>query len=200
MEISLFQAQSILGPYHGQLLGCVDEGWKQYSETLPFRLPLISPRGQANAVHEFMAEEARRRLGALDGVHIDESTDNRFLINVRNRLLLRFKKLDKKLRTSNYPTQTALDFDAQREIDGLPECARLTIGYQLDRMRRNILGTYVVFGVSREPEWYYDLRDPAIQEVVELPIERTRKVADGGDRRVKGKQDDQHDGAVGRSS
>lgn len=174
-EIELEEAQNLLAPYHPRLLQCFDEGWKRYDDTIPRRLPLISSRGQANAYHEFLVEEVRTRLGGLEGILIDESKDNRFLVYVQQQLLLRFKKLDRKLRTSNYPTPTSVAFDAQEEIEGLPECCRLTVGYQFDRMRRGLKSVYVLYAKGREPLWHYDLRDPSLHQVMELPLERREK-------------------------
>jgi hypothetical protein len=88
---------------------------------------------QANLLRDYIVEKIRAEFpDGEDGI----SHHNRrglFLLNIKNRYCLRFKKLDRRLRTRNIPTQMTLDFLLQRPLELFPELAPVThlnVGYK----------------------------------------------------------------------
>lgn len=195
--ISPQDAQATLNPYHHVLEKCIRRGWARYSEVIPKELPMPSPRGKANMIHEFIINEARVLLTGIEGIIVNDSIDGRFLVNIENRVLLQFKKLNRAFETSNYPTRTARAFNAQEEIAGLPRCVRLTVGYRLNRLGTELAGIYILFGTKNRPSWRYDLRAPERDMVVELPF-RSEEPAEQSTRiRPKRTAEGNAEGSVG---
>jgi hypothetical protein len=100
----------------------------------------VSPRARAehntraiaNAVWCHVWEGFRREFMDEPGFHF---LDRRGLnvLNMRDQLLVRAKKVDENGRHRNAATKQQLDFDAQLPLEGLPSAAvRIVIGYQPD--------------------------------------------------------------------
>jgi hypothetical protein len=104
---------------------------------------------------DLMVDEARQRFGDHKVIKILEK--NRFLLNIGSRVLVQFKKVGQELLTSNYATQTALAFDAQRTLPGLPDVSRITIGYQPDIAWSEITSVVVLLRLRRNVVWNYEL-------------------------------------------
>ena len=81
-------------------------------------------------------------------------------------LVVRFKKVDEDLRTSNFPTPTALLFDSQAPLPGIPLGDRVTVGYLLNEFETSILGVFVILAKSDRVLWSYELA--AAVDLVEL--------------------------------
>jgi hypothetical protein len=99
--------------------------------------------------------------------------------------------------TSNYPTELALGFDKQEELEELPgippRLPRLTIGYVPSRDWTSILGIYVTCRVAEELKWYRDITDLGgeaaaipMQPMIVPPQESERRVYPKGKRKSGG--------------
>lgn len=175
--IGVDEAITLLKPVLPDLRLCVREGWEAYLRSVPQLVPLASPGFRAHAVHEFVLEEVRHRIG---GNHpqqaqiAERTTKRRFLVYWRKRLALQFKKLGPDFLTANYPTGTALKFD--RQEPDLPECPpypKLTVGYQLDEFAANLTGVYVAFRVGKECVWWYNLDSGESTIMIDFPAPDT---------------------------
>jgi hypothetical protein len=107
-----------------------------------------------------MENEARRAFVGIGGVRIHDG--KRFLLVFDDRLIVQFKLLDKLLRSRNYPTESAVAFDAQQEMSeqympGMTRYKRVKIGYCLDDTGMDVAGRYVVFAIGKHVEWSYEL-------------------------------------------
>jgi len=150
------EARSLLEPIHHVLSSCPRRAFSKYMAKVRPTTPLPTRRMRANVVHNYMVDEARLMLGADPNITFIEK-QNRSLISVHNKALLRFKKLDQEMRPRNYPTSEALAFDAQLGLPGVPDLARLTIGYALNRDEADIDGVYVLLTTDRKVQWMYSL-------------------------------------------
>lgn len=162
MMIGQDSALELIGPERRNLLlECVDAGWQAWAQEVRPHLPLCSPRGLANVVHELVVHQARSRLTPELGFRIDDPVSGgRFLAIVDGRLLLQFKKLTIDLCTRNNPTDTSRAFDRQeRGIEGIPDLPRLTVGWQLGQYATELSEVYLAFLVGDEAVWYYNLRN-----------------------------------------
>jgi hypothetical protein len=146
------------------LIGVISGGWQVYLDERRVR----SRRTRANIVWDNMVELADKELvGHFDGVRrVDIHGSAAYVLN--DRLLLRFKKHDRKMRTSNIMTavQSALWF--QGHLDGMPDLAHVTCGYILDKADAGIEKFVVVrsTGKKRKPDWHIDLTDLAAGNLV----------------------------------
>jgi hypothetical protein len=89
-------------------------------------------------------------------------------------LIVRFKKLSTRLRTTNYPTQQSLKFDAQLELPHLPPAGRVSVGYRLNQLQTGYLDILAVFSVNNHAVWHYELNRPTASNVVRLPTPEER--------------------------
>jgi hypothetical protein len=182
--ISQIAVQGVIGPHHDTLAQCVLQAWTKWLLHIKPTLPVPGARGRANAVHEYMVNEARLRFGAVPGVSLIE-TAGRFLLGFPG-MVVRFKKFDDSLKTRNYKTQTSLAFDNQAKcwLPGVPDVARITVGYRLNALGTEVRGVHVVLLHGERVAWDYEIT-PAASNVVQLP---TRSRAPKAEPRVKGKK------------
>jgi hypothetical protein len=141
------------------LIGVISGGWQAYLKEQRVR----SRRTRANVVWDNMIELADRELvGHFDGVgRVDLYGSAAYVLN--DRLLLRFKKHDRKMRTSNIMTTVQRALWRQGYLEGMPDLAHVTCGYVLDRAEAGIEKCVVVRATAskRKPEWFIDLADLA---------------------------------------
>lgn len=72
-------------------------------------------------------------LGEDPGIHFLEIGGNLKVLNVSDKLVIRFKKVDDNGRHRNSQTRQQKQFDAQLPLEGIPDPAlRLILGYQPD--------------------------------------------------------------------
>lgn len=141
------------------LLGVIAGGWKAYVDERRVR----SRRTRANVVWDNMIELANRELvDHFDGVRPVELYGSAAYV-LNDRLLLRFKKHDRKMRTSNIMTTVQTALWRQGYLEGMPDLAHVTCGYVLDKAEAGIEKYVVVRATARmrKPEWFIDLADLA---------------------------------------
>jgi hypothetical protein len=133
MVATLAQAQSDLGPYVARLKSCVERAIREFMGDHAPHLYKLETRTQANILRDYIIANIRAEFPDDEpGVsHIRKS--NLYLLNIHNRYYLRFKKLDRRHRTRNHPTQLSLDFLLQQPLQLFPAlepATNLNVGYQ----------------------------------------------------------------------
>lgn len=111
-------------------------------------------------VWEYMVARARGDLtDAFDGVRtVDLGGLPAFVL--RDRLLVRFKKHDKMLRTSNVQTNAQVVVAVQGYFEGMPGLAYVTCGYVLDKAEAGV-DKFVIVRSKAGSRWSIDLRELA---------------------------------------
>ncbi len=170
------EALRLLKPVLPDLRECVRAAWAKYEATMPAALPLASASFRAHAMHEFVLEEVRHRIGDVyrQAEVAEPNPKRRFLVYWAKRLALQFKKLGPDFLTSNYPTETALAFD--RQDLNLPDCKpypKLTVGYQLDEFATGLTGIYLAFRIGKECVWWHNLDTGEGSIMLEFPAPDT---------------------------
>ena len=154
----------VLSPYHDALYACLMEAWEKWL-TLAQMFPDPLARTRANAVYQFMLDRATERFQKMRSVHRVESR-SRILFNIKDEVVVGFKKLSHKLRTRNYPTLFSLMYDAQMDLEGIPSrLPRVTVGYQLKNFNTEI-DPFVVYAVENKMRWCYPLEPSTRANVV----------------------------------
>jgi hypothetical protein len=107
----------------------------------------------ANCIRSHLWTEISRRLYGRPGCHLLNL--NRFrVLNFRDKLVWRFKKVNGDGQHRNYQTKQQRDFDDQLPLDGIPDKAtRLTSGYQPDPLGQMIERIIVARPIGRNPVW-----------------------------------------------
>ncbi len=114
----------------------------------------LDPRAQAACTYCHMLADCERRFGDIPKVRpLDIRGQKLWLFEAAN-AVVRLKKMDEDGRSRNYPTKQAKDFDAGRDLPGLPmPPVRLTAGYLLDKTASVFVRTQVARPVGKDALW-----------------------------------------------
>ena len=114
-------------------------------------------RGRANFMWEEINTKAKQAFASSEA--IKPIPANNSCLYMLDKLAFRFKKLNDNGLTCNYPTQASLDFHAQSELPGIPEVARLEVGYLLNKIQTKIDEVIISYRESDSVEWSIKLSD-----------------------------------------
>ena len=145
-------------PMLQDLVTCFEVAWKNFDKIVRPLAPAALPKSIANFYREMVLEEVRKQIASQAGVVVSEPFD-RFLLEIRETILLQFRKLGPDFTTSNNPTRTSVDFDSQLELPGIT-LPRVIAGYQPNQFWTGIEGLYLAFNVGagrRSNVWWYNL-------------------------------------------
>ena len=119
-----------------ELDAIVRAGHLRYMAYSPADLLELDVRAQAACTYCHMLAEGARRLIGREGEGIrpiDYQGGLKLWLYEPANVVVRLKKMDEDGKSRNYPTKQAKDYDAQRQLPGLPlPPVRLTVGYWLD--------------------------------------------------------------------
>jgi hypothetical protein len=139
LKLSRSQVIEIIDPHMERLfnIGAIPlERWK--SDEYPNRA-LHIPRTRANVLYDLMVIQARIEFRGIRGAVMIDTRDGVTLLEIDQKILLRFKKLDDDSLPSNYPTVRARDYDMGEDLPGIPSSPqRLTLGYRLNQLQTEI--------------------------------------------------------------
>lgn len=170
------EARRVIGPDGAAtLIEIISGGWQAYLDE--GRLRRLR-RTRAGIVWEGMIERADDLLGNFDGVRKVNLPESAGYV-LCERILLRFKKHDRTMRTTNVPTVVQRVLNRQGHFDDMPDLAHVTCGYVLDRAEAGIEKWIVARPVRRRNEWVIDLRDLAAGTLA--PVQPILPGLDGGD-------------------
>jgi hypothetical protein len=162
-------AEQILGPYLKRFRDCIVLAFQRYKSDYQANALVHTARSRASVIHDHMVAFAREFFGADEEIRIFDRR-GLSLINVKNSLLLRFKKLDAKKHSRNIPTQQSFLFRAQLELPGIPaELTHLEAGYVLNELQTGLDGVYITCPNGNRLEWFIDLTSLARANVVSIP-------------------------------
>jgi len=169
--ISKVQAQQQIGPYHDRIAEAVYSAWDKLVQEVLALFPGATVRFKRNAMYELMIQKARPLFEDVDGLKLIETKRGRILLIVKsaaNPLILRFKKVNNKFETSNYPTQESLAYDNQMPyLPGIPPGARITVGYVMNEQETELRSVHIICSKGNIVYWDYPLsREGATVEVV----------------------------------
>jgi hypothetical protein len=107
-------------------------------------------RAEANILHRYMVENAKRQFEGVPGAQFLETNGFHLGIDgagygIDGAAICRFKKLDDNGQSSNYPTDRAEALRKNEQLKGLPEDATFVdLGYTLNDLRTSIREVQVV--------------------------------------------------------
>jgi len=127
-------------------------------------------RSRASFMWEQMIDQAHTKFDSLNGVRILKHYET-YSFTVNDRVLFRFKKADETGKTSNYPTQLALDFHKHENeyLFNLPKVLRVEVAYVLNDLETEIADVIIVRREDNSILWKYSLMDVA-DGVIPLPV------------------------------
>jgi hypothetical protein len=134
MARSMDELMAALSPYHDTLDKIGRAAHATYRTYDPAHLLDHTSTAQATNIHSHAIAEASRRF--LDDPNILSMEIRRLQVWIfkAQEIVLRFKKMDEDGLSQNIKTKQQIDFDAGKQLPGLPyPPERLTFGYLLDR-------------------------------------------------------------------
>jgi len=133
MVATLAQAQADLAPYIERLRRCVETAIKEFQADQGRFVYRLESRTQANILRDYIVSNIKAEFPDDEPDVRHSSRRGLFLLTIQNRYFLRFKLLDRRLKSRNNPTQLSLDYLLQRPLELFPSlepATNLNVGYQ----------------------------------------------------------------------
>lgn len=158
MSISSEEAKLILEPHVENLQMCVSMGLKEYSDAYSGYRSLHSPWTRASLVRDHIVEQVKKVFDEIEGIKIIQKR-GLLLVSIEGKLLLRFKKFDRRMLTRNNPTQQAFRFSEQLSIPGFPPAAtNINVGYMPNELWTDVFKVLITCpNGSASINWYIDI-------------------------------------------
>ena len=160
-DFTRYSRKNLVKPYVQTLSNCIRAGfhaWKALAKQAPdLHLPLDN-RCRAMFIYCHIVHNVRAAFDQVPDVAVVHRRGFTELV-IRNRAVVRFKKLDKKGRASTIPTKQARLWFQQLALPGMSDArSRLVAGYVLDLLGTDIERTLITCPVdTRSVEWMMDL-------------------------------------------
>ena len=152
----------ILKPHYDRLWRIAVFPFYEYQEKYP-NTSIHSLRTRANIIHDLMVHRARFEFDKVSGTRIIDLThpNSRTLLEINQRILLRFKKLDESRQSRNYPTRFIRDYELDHDLPGIPPRAhRMTLGYILNLFQTEVQNVLVTSAMGKRIEYDVELYIP----------------------------------------
>ena len=152
--ISLENARAAL---HSRMQGFTDalvECQKIWNKEFAFAQMTLDSSARAHVLNQYWYAFARNIFSGDTGVVFSMEQLQRYVV-VDERVIIRFKLLDGKLCTRNYPTAHAVDWRLQIPLEGLQPCARLHYGYRMDITGTKVRDAFVTLPQGSFNEWVW---------------------------------------------
>jgi len=159
--MSLVEQQEVidvLGDRFIPIREAIWQGWAEWLDMSDRHRAALTRRARSDVVHDFIVEHAATLLP--DAAIFDCAQLKLFVF--QSRFALRFKKLDRRLRTSNQPTGQVTDFRRQQPIQMVPAVHNLEAGYVLDKAGQDIESLHLVCPNGPGVYWDIDLTSDAV--------------------------------------
>jgi hypothetical protein len=177
-QLPLFKknlADGILQPHYGGFQSIIQGAWSDYLNLPDRTRAQFSATARANCVHSFMIFRARSYFMRIPKAY-ETTSYGQILFGINGEILIRFKKLKRNRRPSNYPTRHAIDFAAQLNLPGIEPAARVTVGYVLNRTQTEIMEVLVTYSVADKIIWSLQIEEPGTQtNIVPYPTRQPLK-------------------------
>jgi hypothetical protein len=151
---SIVETMDALAAYLDDFDAITRNAHARYRAYDPAVLIELDSRAQAVCTYCHMVAEADRCFMGRAGIRPFEIRGLKLWLFEEPNAVVRFKKMDEDGTTRNYPTKQARDFDAGRELPGLPmPPVRLTAGYWLDPTGVNFERSQIAKPAGRKTLW-----------------------------------------------
>ncbi len=148
--LSVGDLQGLLRPHLGRLARVVWPIWNRYSELPEDHRLGFDPTTEANVLHSYMVQTAKREFDNVPGVQFLETYGFHLGLDgtgygISGQAVCRFKKFSDDGRTSNYLTDRQEALRRNEQLDGMPERATyVDIGYSLNPLRTGIIDVQAI--------------------------------------------------------
>jgi hypothetical protein len=183
--ISQTQAEKLLGPQLKRIRDCIVRAFQKWRSDYSKNALVHTARSRASVIHDHMVAFAKEYFSGDDSIRIF-SKSGLAVVNIKDVVLLRFKKLDAKKRSSSIPTRQNYLFKAQLDLPGIPsELTHLEAGYVLNELQTGLDGVYITCPNKNRLEWFIDLTPLVGTNVTQITINSTPTAAPQAARRKR---------------
>lgn len=122
------EAETILTPYLDLLDNVIQSAFDRYHSLEDKHEH--TPRSRASLIHDFIVINAEKEFSGKQGIEC-YYTYGLFTVSFYDKVMVRFKKLDSRMKASNIPTHQALCFETQEQLSfpSFPQQTTVTAGY-----------------------------------------------------------------------
>lgn len=172
-------AKRNLEPYSERIAKCLQIGpqiWEELVNLAPAQCKMVSQRSISSLEYDWVADAIEREF-ENDGPDVQVIRQYRSLrLNIKDVLIAKFNKLDGRGRPHWNKTRVQTAFrlqqsdGAQREaqalLPGFPNPTKVIIGWQLDKLQREITAILVSCPLGNEVVWEFTISGPSEVEVM----------------------------------
>jgi hypothetical protein len=138
LKLSRSQVIDVIDPHKERLFKIGAIPFERWQTEYP-NFAVHTARTRANALYDLMVQQARIEFRGIRGSVIIDTRDGVTLLEIDEKVLIRFKKLDDDSLPRNFPTERAKDYDMGEELPGIPSSPqRLSLGYRLNRLQTEV--------------------------------------------------------------
>jgi hypothetical protein len=131
---------------------------------------LLDSSAQAHAWNSLFYSGAAAAFDGDAGFELKKNDDGQRYLLFDQRWVIRFKKFDNRLRTSNYRTPTNLRWEYQLPLDGVPALQRINFGYESDITGMRVERAYLTLPHGDMTEWVWQLCGDQIEPAVQTSL------------------------------
>ena len=177
------EAEQVLAPHLDRIRQCINGAVNEYKSILnPSLQTKFSTRTRASGINDLMRFNVMKQFDGVVGARCTVKR-GQFRLYIGNHFSIRFKKFDRRLRTSNIPTGQALRFENQKpdqlhfDLPGAPPpTTNLFAGYRFNLLQTAVDGLFIVCPNGGRNEWVLEVTQPMrTAEVVPIAPQRTAK-------------------------
>ena len=112
---------------------------------------------QAHVWNSLFYSTVVEQLGDDSGFRQEMNSNHQRYLMFDDEMVVRFKKVDLKLRTSNYRTRTNLLWEGQQPMFAVPNMERLNFCYQLDLTGLRVQRAFITLPRYNVTEWVWQV-------------------------------------------
>ncbi len=172
-------ATRIIKPHSEVLVGCFDgafDDWAKILGSRPTETAGLSTRTRTCFIHDRVVYrlQVAENAGETPGLRVRKVRGLNVAI-LNDRLMLKFKKLDNRLRSRNIPTGQTIAFDHQTPLiaSSVGRVTNATSGYVADDTTGSGAAIVVVCWNGEDQFWDIPLRGGSAEGALEIPAEPT---------------------------
>jgi hypothetical protein len=187
------EAERFFAPHFDRFTAALADGFSEYDEIDPKLRAKNRSRSKSSNINDFISHRIQEEFDGVGGAVFVERHGAIQLI-LENTYRVKFKKLDRRLRAHNVPTQTVMAFwfQAQQILPFTPDpVANVWVGYTATKSGA-LEGIYIVCPQGRHNAWEIPLGiERAASQPITFPSARTAGQGSPKQRRIVPKKPDQ---------
>ena len=155
--ITLPDVQRILDPGRVRsFVGALRDTLKTWNTELASAQMVLDPAARAMNFSRYWYYNANLALSDDTGVKFN-TVQNQRMFTIDERIILRFKLIDRAFKSKNYPTRKATQWRLQYPLPVFPPCERLEFGYRLDLTGTGVEDAFILLRVGNTVVWLWQL-------------------------------------------